>query len=94
MTEKCFNLVDSPWILVKDQEDHTEEVSLEKVLTNAQDYRDLAGETAAQNAAVLRLLIAINHTVITRMDPPVEDEEEALDRWEEIWEDGRLPEQA
>lgn len=94
MTEKCFNLVDSPWILVKDQEDHTEEVSLEKGLTNAQDYRDLAGETAAQNAAVLRLLIAINHTVITRMDPPVEDEEEALDRWEEIWKDGRLPEQA
>ncbi|WP_305084347.1 type I-E CRISPR-associated protein Cse1/CasA [uncultured Faecalibaculum sp.] len=94
MREKQFNLVDSPWILVKDQEEHTEEVSLEEVLINAQDYRCLSGETAAQDAAIRRFLVAINHAVITEMSPRVEDEEEALDRWEEIWKEGKLPEQA
>lgn len=94
LREKQFNLVDSPWILVKNLEEGTEEVSLEEVLINAQNYRGLCGETAAQDAAVLRSLIAVNHAVITEMSPCVEDEEEALDRWEEIWREGRLPETA
>lgn len=98
MEEKRFNLVDSPWILVLTPEDTVKKVSLENALLNAQDFKALAGETAAQNAAVLRLMIAIVHTVLTRHDEDgnesqLDDEAEALDRWEAVWKAGRLPEE-
>ncbi len=73
------------------------EVSLRDALLNAHQYSALAGESPAQDAAMLRLLIAVAYTVFYRTDengqPAVlRDAEDALDRWEAIWHRGSFPE--
>ncbi|MBQ7529831.1 type I-E CRISPR-associated protein Cse1/CasA [bacterium] len=85
-----FNLLDEPWILVIDKNGEVAELSLKEVLLKAHNYVSLAGESPAQDVAILRLLIAVVHTVFYRMDEngndsELEDEEEALDRWKELW---------
>lgn len=62
-----FNLLDEKWLLVMSGEKgETEEVSLKELFKNAHNYKQLAGETPTQDFAVLRLLLAILHTVFTR----------------------------
>lgn len=66
---KRFNLLEEPWILVMtDDLGSSEEVSLIELFQNAHRYRRLAGEMQMQNFAVLRLLLAILHTVFSRVD--------------------------
>lgn len=96
MNEKAFNLMDEPWIRVIDNECRVDEISLIELFQNAQNYKDLCGEIPTQDFALLRLLLAILHTVISRFDvngepSPIEDEETALDRWREIWDAGKFP---
>ena len=91
-----FNLIEKPWVRVTDNKCHMMEVSLPDALINAHRYRTLAGESPAQDAAMLRLLIAIAYTVFYRMDADghaalLQDEAAALDRWEEIWRCGQFP---
>ena len=74
-----------------------QEVSLMEALKNAHRYKGLAGEMEAQNVAMLRLLIAVIHTVFTRVDPegraaPVDDERTALERWAALFRKGCFPE--
>ena len=59
-----FNLLDEPWIKVMKRDGTIDEVSLITVFEQAHLYTDLAGELATQNVAVLRLLLAVLHTVI------------------------------
>ena len=52
---------------------------------------------AHPDVAVLRLLLAVLQTVFYRVDPegnpsPLEDEEEAIDRWGQLWQKKQLPE--
>ena len=75
-----------------------QEVSLMDALVNAHQYKGLAGEMEAQNIAVLRLLIAITHTVFTRVDlqgneDAVEDTASAMKRWKALMQNGFLPEE-
>ena len=96
MNEKAFNLMDEPWIRVIDNECRIDEISLIELFQNAQNYKDLCGEIPTQDFALLRLLLAILHTVISRFDvngepSPIEDEETALNRWQEIWDAGKFP---
>lgn len=64
-----FNLLREPWISVMtDDKGTTREVSLAELFENAHEFKRLAGETPAQDFAVLRLLLAIMHTVISRFD--------------------------
>jgi len=64
-----FNLLEEPWILViTDDQGSTEEVSLLQLFKNAHKYKQLAGETPMQNFAMLRLLLAVLHTVFSRVD--------------------------
>lgn len=64
-----FNLLEEPWILVMtDEKGSSEEVSLIQLFKNAHKYKQLAGEMQMQNFAVLRLLLAILHTVFSRFD--------------------------
>ena len=64
-----FNLLEEPWILVMtDDKGSTEEVSLVQLFSNAKNYKQLAGEMQMQNFAILRLLLAILHTVFSRFD--------------------------
>ncbi len=73
-----------------DQNNSTKEISLAEALIGAHRYSSLAGESPAQDAAILRLLIAIAYTVFYRTDEDgqpasLRDEDAALDRWEAIW---------
>jgi CRISPR system Cascade subunit CasA len=93
-----FNLLHEPWILVLNHEGQVEEVSLTEVFTRAPEFRRLAGEIPPQDAAVLRLLLAVLYAVFYRVDadgnPSLPTEyEEALSRWQELWELGAFPEE-
>ena len=84
-----FNLLEEPWIRVRTPECTLKEVSLTDALLHAHEYAGLAGELPTQDVAVLRLLLAVLQTVFYRVDPegnpsPLEDEEEAIDRWGQL----------
>lgn len=64
-----FNLLDEPWIRVVNGKDgQLLEVSLLDVFKNAEDYSCLGGEMETQNFAILRILLAVLHTVFSRVD--------------------------
>lgn len=97
MKEIEFNLLDEKWIRVLTPACAVEEVSLTDALVHAHEYTDLAGELPTQDAAVLRLLLAVLQTVFTRMDEtgcpaPLTGADEAVMRWHRLWQPGRLPE--
>ena len=86
MREKEFNLLEEPWIRVRSPDCAVREVSLTDALLHAHEATDLAGELPAQDAAVLRLLLAVLHTVFARVDEqgipaPFQSEEDAVARW-------------
>lgn len=88
MKEIEFNLLTEPWIRVRLRDNTVREVSLTEALVSAQDYVDLAGEMPTQNAAVLRLLLAVLFTVFSRVDAkgkpqPLAQSDDALERWSE-----------
>lgn len=63
-----FNLLDEPWIKVIDEEGRTKEVSLKELFQNAYRYEGLAGEMETQNFVIMRFLLAVLHTVFSRVD--------------------------
>ncbi len=64
-----FNLVTEPWIKVLESKTNSERlVSIEELLKNAKDYRQIAGEMHGQDLAVLRLLEAILTTIYSRVN--------------------------
>lgn len=96
MTDKEFNLLDEPWIRVIDSGCNVSEVSLTELFANAHSFKDLCGELPTQDFAVMRLLLAILHTVFSRFtssggSSPLKDPDDALDRWQELWENGKFP---
>lgn len=96
MKEIEFNLLTEPWIRVRLRDNTVREVSLTEALVSAQDYADLAGEMPTQNAAVLRLLLAVLFTVFSRVDTkgesrPLMQSDDALERWSELWQLGHFP---
>ncbi len=98
MQEIEFNLLTEPWVRVRRPDNTVQEVSLTDALLHAQEYMDLAGEMPTQDAAMLRLLLAVLFTVFSRVNEvgepePLEDEETALERWGALWELKRFPEQ-
>lgn len=97
LTEKEFNLLDERWIRVINEKCEVSEVSLIELFKNAHLYKDLCGELPTQDIAVLRLLLAILHTVFSRYDTGGDsstpgDPDDALDRWKELWDAGKFPE--
>ena len=93
-----FNLLQEPWIRVRMRDYTVKEVSLTDALLHAQEYVDLAGEMPTQDAAMLRLLMAVLHTVFSRVDTegnpaPLVTTDKALSRWGELWKLGHFPEQ-
>ena len=90
MKEIEFNLLTEPWIRVRLRDNTVREVSLTEALVSAQDYVDLAGEMPTQNAAVLRLLLAVLFTVFSRVDAkgkpqPLAQSDDALERAVAAW---------
>lgn len=96
LPEKAFNLLYEPWILVLNERGESEEVSLLSALERAHELKCIAGELPSQDAAILRLLLAILYTTFTRADikgaqSPIGNPEEALARWRSLWELRHLP---
>ena len=99
MQEKEFNLLDEPWIRVIQPDCSVKEVSLTDALVNAHTYCDLRGELATQDIAVLRLLLAVLHTVFERVDAdgnpsPLKSPGDILTRWKTLWNLGHFPAEA
>lgn len=91
MNEKEFNLIKEPWIKISTNEGKEIKLNLMETLVDAHKYRGLSGEMSSQDVAILRFLVAIVHTVITRMDFQgneclADDEETCIERWKTIWE--------
>lgn len=96
MNDREFNLLDEPWIRVIDKECSIHEVSLIDVFKHAHTYKDLCGELPTQDFAMLRLLLAVLHTVFSRYDVngnglPLDSPDDALDRWAELWKNKKFP---
>ena len=99
MNDREFNLLDERWIRVIRPDCSEEEVSLIDALVNAHEYQDLSGEILVQDVAVLRMMLAVMHRVLSSVDEngddaPLETVDDALFRWDTIWHMGHLPEQA
>lgn len=97
MNAREFNLLEEPWVRVLRPDCTVAEVSLAEALLNAHEYVDLAGEMPTQDAAVLRVLLALLFAVFTRVDAegreaPFVRPKDAIARWREVWALGRLPE--
>lgn len=93
MKEIEFNLVDEPWIRVLLPDGKVQEVGIKDVLLNAPEYVDLAGELPTQDVAVLRMLLAILHTVLSPVDEDghhasFSSSDDALICWSEVWNQG------
>ena len=101
MNETEFNLLDEQWVRVMDSSCKVSEVSLKEALLNAHNYKALKGELPTQDVAVMRLMLAVLHTVFSRVDEkgdeaPLDedDDDEALDRWKALWDKGHFSEKA
>ena len=94
-----FNLLDEKWILVRKSDCTVDELSLTDALLKSHEYVELAGELPTQNVSILRLMLAVLHTVFSRYSPqgepsPLYDSDDAEYRWKELWNAGRLPEKS
>nr|WP_297572931.1 type I-E CRISPR-associated protein Cse1/CasA [uncultured Peptostreptococcus sp.] len=64
-----YNLLDEPWIsVVVDKKGNTNEVSMLEFFEHAHEYLDFGGDTKTQDFAVMRVLLAVIHTVFSRFD--------------------------
>ena len=98
MSEIEFNLLDEPWIRVMTEDCTSQEISLTQALWEGHHYRRLAGELPTQDVAILRLLLAVLHTVFYRMDldgedNPIETPGQAVQRWQMLWKTGQFPQE-
>lgn len=99
MNEKEFNLLDEPWIRVIDGHCRISEISLTDAIVSAHKYKSLSGETPAQDIAVMRVILAVLHTVFSRVDEngdefqlENDDKNEAVRRWKALWNLKQFPE--
>lgn len=97
MIKETFNLVDEAWIRALCQDYRLEELSLRELLLRAHEFRDLAGEMATQDMAMLRLLLAILHSIFAKInlegnEEPLNSGDMAFERWKELWKLGHFPE--
>lgn len=64
-----FNLLDEPWIsVVVDDKGSSKDVSLKDLFKNAHLFRDFGGESKPQDFALMRVMLAVLHTVFSRLD--------------------------
>lgn len=92
-----FNLLEEAWIRVLKDDCSEEMVSLPEAMIHAHEYRDLCGDTPEQDMAVLRLLLAVLHTIFSKMDEDGQDNvidtpTQARKRWRALWEKGYFKE--
>lgn len=96
MKKDDFNLISEPWVRVRMPDATIGELSMLQLFEQAGQIRALAGELPTQDVAVLRLLLAVLHTVFSRFDADgnraaLACPDDALDRWQAIWERKSFP---
>jgi len=96
MSEKEFNLLYEPWILVLNFRGEIEELSLIEVFERAHELKSISGELPTQDIAILRLLLAVLYGTFTKNDEfgnegPINDVDKALERWDRLWRLGHFP---
>ena len=62
-----YNLLDEKWIQIASK-DTVEKVSIKELFAGAANYKELAGDMKTQDFAVMRVMLAILHTVFSRFD--------------------------
>lgn len=77
----AFDLVDQPWIRVRMLDGAIETLSLADTVRQAAEIRELAGDVGQQDFAVLRLLLAVSHAALRRVEIPGKPAE----RWQALW---------
>lgn len=97
MKETEFNLLDEGWILARKDDCTVDALSLTDAILRSHEYYGLSGELPTQDVSILRLMLAVLHTVFSRYSPdgeevPIYEDYEALERWSELWKAGRFPE--
>jgi len=100
--EIFFNILDEPWILVRNKQGKVEELSVLETFRRAHELEIINGELPTQDVAILRFLLAILYSVFTRVDENgafsllqdlgiEEQHDEALRRWKALWDAPTLP---
>lgn len=84
---EVFSLLDEPWIRVRRLDGELSDLGLKDLFAQASSLRRLAGEGPTQDAAVLRLLIAVLHRAL----PVVGADDEVAEQWGDWWAAGKLP---
>ena len=86
-----YNLIDEKWIRVLNKDSTVKQVSLLEVLVYAHEFVDLAGELITQDVAIMRILLAVLHTVFNReefqfTDQRIKDPKQRLrEKWKFLW---------
>lgn len=62
-----YNLLDEKWIQIASK-DTVEKVSIKELFAGAAKYKELAGDMKTQDFSVMRVMLAILHTVFSRFD--------------------------
>lgn len=96
MAETMFNLLKKPWIRVTTPDCVVHEVSLTEALMQAHMFSNLAGELPTQDIAILRLMLAVLHSVFTEVDEngklsELKTKSDAYKRWGDLWTLGCFP---
>lgn len=95
MDEKEYNLLDEKWIRIITLDNTVEMMSLDEVFRESNRIKQLYGDTAPQDASILRLLLAIMYCVYLRKDIDGVREEivccqDAMDLWSNLWDNHNL----
>ncbi|MBW3084712.1 hypothetical protein KEM60_00901 [Austwickia sp. TVS 96-490-7B] len=80
-----YDLLTEPWLMVRTP-DGVREVGLLETFERAHEFQGLAGDIPTQEAACLRLLLAILYRVVDALDP-----DDPVEFWQEWWDKGQLP---
>ena len=83
-----FNLVDEPWICVRDLGGATREVSLLELFEQASSIKCLANDLPTQDFAILRVLLAVLQRAIS---PTLDDDDVPAEVWGRLWRAHELP---
>lgn len=86
-----FNLIDEPWIRVRDDAGAVREVSLLELFSQAPRFRCLANDLPTQDFAILRVLLAILQRAISPMLDDLDEDVGPAEVWGRLWEASELP---
>ncbi|QEP44495.1 type I-E CRISPR-associated protein Cse1/CasA [Ectothiorhodospiraceae bacterium BW-2] len=84
----AYNLLDEPWIPVRDRCGNVVDISLTEALLNGRDYAAIAETSPPNLIALYRLLLAVLHRALTTQYGAWRDQDRA------DWFRNGLPEQA